>query len=116
MKEVKSRNSIINVCCKTSITELADTINNLDLLITNDTGALHLAIALKVPTISLFGPTDHKEFGPYQDTEIHTVIQKDGSFVNNRPKKRRGQEGMDLISVEEVLDAYREFDGKQTND
>lgn len=116
MKEVKSRNSIINVCCKTSITELADTIKNLDLLITNDTGALHLAIALKVPTISLFGPTDHKVYGPYQDIERHTVIQKDGFFVNNKPKKQRGQEGIDLIEVKEVVDAYRQFEKKRHND
>jgi len=116
MKEVKSRNSIINVCCKTSITGLADTIKTLDLLITNDTGALHLAIALKVPTISLFGPTDHKVFGPYQDPKLHTVIQKDGFFVNDRPKKQRGQEGIDLISVEEVLDVYRQFEEPQSND
>lgn len=116
MKEVKSKHSIINVCCKTSITELADTIKNLDILITNDTGALHLAIALKVPTISLFGPTDYQIYGPYQDPELHTVIQKDGFFVNNKPKKQRGQEGIDLISVEEVVDAYRQFEKKQYND
>lgn len=31
-----------------------------DLLVTNDTGPRHLAIAQDVPTVSLFGPTDHR--------------------------------------------------------
>ena len=84
---------------KTKINELPFLINDLDLLITNDTGVLHLAITLKRKTISLFGPTDSEEFGPYQDLDLHKVIQVDGSFVNNVPKKKRSQKGIKLISV-----------------
>ena len=42
----------------------------------------------------MFGPTDSKIFGPYQDFNLHKLIQVDGSFVNNLPKNQRGQEGM----------------------
>ena len=78
-------------------------INDLDLLLTNDTGAMHLAIALQVETVSLFGPTDSKIYGPYQDYNFHKVIQVDGSFVNIVPKKQRGSDGMALISIDQVL-------------
>ena len=109
VKEVNAKQEIINICCKTSIESLPTYIENLDLLITNDTGTLHLAIALKVKTISLFGPTDSKIYGPYQDLDLHTVIQKDGNFVNDRPKKKRTQEGIDLIQVDEVFSCAREI-------
>jgi ADP-heptose:LPS heptosyltransferase len=103
---IKSLSNVmtVNLSGKTKIEELPKKLNELDLLITNDTGTLHLAIALKVPTISLFSPTDSRIFGPYQDTELHIAIQKDGDFINNKPKKQRTQEAMELITVDEVVD------------
>ena len=94
--------NVINKCGKSTIEELPYLVKELDLLVTNDTGAMHLAIALSVPTISLFGPTDSKVYGPYQDFDIHTIIQKDGFFVNNVAKKKRSSDGINLISVDEV--------------
>ena len=96
------KKNIFNYCGKTSIEELPSLINSLDLLITNDTGTLHLAIALKRRSISLFSPTDSKIFGPYQDPELHSVIQKNGNFINNKPKKERNQDAMNMIKVNEV--------------
>jgi ADP-heptose:LPS heptosyltransferase len=106
MKEVESNIDITNICnlvCKTKINDLPYILKRLDLLITNDTGILHLAIAMKVSTLSLFGPTSNEEFGAYQDFEIHNHIQKNGFFVNEKPKKMRNQDGMKLISVNEVI-------------
>ena len=107
---VKSCGSnVINMCGKTSIKELPYLINNLKMLITNDTGSMHLAIALKTPTISLFSATNPKEIGPYQDLDIHRVIYKDGSFIQKLPKKERDDSAMKLISVEEVIKTYKEL-------
>ena len=102
-----SLESVIDLCGKSSIGELPSLLNDLDLLITNDTGTLHLAVALQKKTVSLFGPTNSKEFGPYQDTKLHNVIQVDGSFVNQKPKKLRGQKGMELINVDAVFDSAK---------
>ena len=96
-------NSILNLNRKTKIEELPKMIKGLDLLISNDTGILHLAIAMKIKTLSLFGPTSSKEFGAYQDQNLHHSIQKNGFFVNDKPKKNRTQDGMKLISVDEVI-------------
>jgi len=108
-KIVKECPNVENLCGKMSIKELAYLIDNLKLLITNDTGTMHLAIALKTPTLSLFSPTTSKGIGPYQDLKLHKVIQKDGSFVQKLPKKKRDDSAMKLISVDEVYDKYKEF-------
>lgn len=46
-----------NLSAKTNIEELVNQISNLDLFITGDSGPMHLAAALQVPTVSIFGPT-----------------------------------------------------------
>lgn len=106
VENVSSKESIINMCGKSSINDLPGLVNGLDVLITNDTGLMHISIALSIPTISLFGPTDSEVFGPYQNLSIHNIIQKNGFFVNNVPKKKRTQAGIDLISVDEVYNEY----------
>lgn len=100
-------NRVFNMCGKCSINELPYLIQNMKLLVTNDTGTMHLAIALKVSTISLFSPTSSKGIGPYQDLNLHKVIQKDGSYMQKLPKKKRSNEAMYLIKTEEVFDAYK---------
>ena len=107
-KEVKS-DSQCNLVQKTNIIDLPGILKQLNLLITNDTGILHLSIAMKVKSLSLFGPTSRLEFGAYQDKEMHKSIQKDGFFVNNKPKKKRTQDGMRLISVDEVISKIEEI-------
>jgi ADP-heptose:LPS heptosyltransferase len=104
-----NQESVINLCGKSKINELPVLIKDLDLLLTNDTGAMHLAIALQTKTVSLFGPTDSKTYGPYQDYNMHKVIQADGDFVNIVPKKQRGSEGMALITVDQVFEKTKEF-------
>lgn len=50
---------------KTSIKQLAAIISLANLFITNDSGPMHMANALKIPTIALFGPTDPKATRPF---------------------------------------------------
>ena len=49
---------------KTSLSHLMAMISSCQLLITNDSGPMHLAAALKVPTLALFGSTDEITTGP----------------------------------------------------
>ncbi|GAX86807.1 glycosyl transferase, family 9 [Lebetimonas natsushimae] len=108
IKTINNKN-IINMCGKTDLVTLANIVNNLKMLITNDTGTMHLAIALKIPTISLFSASDSNAMGPYQNLEIHRVIQKDGSFIQKLPKKKRDDSAMKLIEVDEVYEKYKEL-------
>lgn len=58
---------------KTRLSELIAKLRQCQLLLTNDTGTMHLAAALGIPTVSIFGSTCPVETGPLG--ERHTVIQ-----------------------------------------
>ncbi len=49
---------------KTSLGELMGVLSELSVLLTNDSGPMHLAAALGVRTVAVFGPTDARETGP----------------------------------------------------
>ena len=109
IEQAVNPSSICNLVSKTKISELPRILKQISLLVTNDTGLLHLAIAMKVKSLSLFGPTSGKEFGAYQDINLHHTIQKNGFFVNDKPKKNRTQDGMKLIKVNEVISKIGEI-------
>jgi heptosyltransferase-2 len=65
----------INLSGQTSLRMLAGLISQSNLFVTNDSGPMHMANALKIPVTVVFGPTDPRVTGPYQ--EPSTVIKKD---------------------------------------
>lgn len=68
----------VNFCGRTSLGELIAIINNLEILVTNDGGPLHIAAALGRKTLSFFGPADPAVYGPYPpDTSRHIILRKD---------------------------------------
>lgn len=62
-----------NFVGKTRLSELIAKLRQCQLLLTNDTGTMHLAAALGIPTVSIFGSTCPIETGPLG--ERHIVIQ-----------------------------------------
>jgi lipopolysaccharide heptosyltransferase II len=53
-----------NLCGETSLAELVGVLARLRLLLTNDSGPMHLAAALGIPTLAIFGSTDWRETAP----------------------------------------------------
>jgi heptosyltransferase-1 len=62
-KELKGR--VINMVGKTSLPHMAGLLREMDLVIANDSGAMHLAAAFDRPVLALYGPTDPVRTGPY---------------------------------------------------
>ena len=50
---------------RTSLAEMVEWMRLSDLVITNDTGPMHVAAALRKPIVALFGPTNPSSTGPY---------------------------------------------------
>lgn len=66
----RSAAPVINAVGQTSLQQLAAIIGRANLVIAGDTGPLHMAVALGVPTVSIFGPTDPARFGPLSPGHI----------------------------------------------
>jgi len=60
----------VNLAGKTSLRELMSIIQVVDLLVTNDSGPMHIASALQTPLIALFGSTDPRKTGPYRADQV----------------------------------------------
>ncbi len=58
-----------NLCGQTSLPEMVEWVRLCDLMITNDTGPMHVAAALGKPLVALFGPTEPRRTGPYHQLE-----------------------------------------------
>lgn len=74
--EVQARSpfKIANFCGKTSVPELAFFLTHAELLVSNDTGAIHIAAAVGCRTLSLFGSTAYfAETAPWD--EGHVILQ-----------------------------------------
>lgn len=97
-----------NLAGKTSLSEAMALINRLHLLVTNDSGLMHVGAALGVPLVAIFGSTNPVTTGPL--SKKATVIQKN---LGCGPCLRRtcpgGFECMQGIGVEEVLSACEKW-------
>jgi heptosyltransferase I len=59
-----------NFAGRTALPELIEVLRRCELLVTNDTGPMHLAAALRKPVVSLFGPTRPDQTGPHGQTHL----------------------------------------------
>jgi len=91
---------------ETSLRELAALYEKASVLLTTDSGPMHLAAAVGTPVVALFGPTSPERTGPYG--EGHVVIRKDMDCSPCFRKACETMECMKTIRVEEVFEAVRE--------
>ena len=54
-----------NLCGTTSLPELGGVIREMDLVVSVDTGPMHMAVAVGTPVVAIFGPTRPEKTGPY---------------------------------------------------
>ena len=59
---------MLNMLGQTTLQEVGALIESCDIVVTADTGSLHIALALNKPVVALFGPTDPKLWGPLTGT------------------------------------------------
>ncbi len=99
----------INACGQTTIGQFAALARRLTVMIVNDGGPLHMAVAAGARTVSLFGPVDERVYGPYAPgvSRQHAVAALD---LSCRPCYRRFRMSdcahgscLKNLTVEEVL-------------
>lgn len=96
----------LNLAGSTTLRELAYLYTRCRLLVTTDTGPMHIAAAMGVPVVALFGPTAPWRTGPYGTG--HTVIRERLECSPCFKKKCAHLTCMKRITVERVLHAVKE--------
>lgn len=98
----KMKNDAINLSGKLTLDDLIYIISRFGLLLTNDTGPMHIAAAVKTPLVAIFGPEDPVLMGPYTSPDLFRIVYKD---VDCRPCNKKNCTRpicLDLITPEEV--------------
>jgi len=91
---------------KATILETAAVIQKCNLFISNDSGLMHIATSLNIPTVAIFGPTNPTKNGPFGDK--HIIVRKDlpcSPCLNYTSGKCRYLKCLKMITVEDVLNA-----------
>jgi len=77
----------------------------LRVLVTGDTGIMHVAVAVRTPVVGLFAVSDPSLSGPYYDLDRHVIIKKPRTCVDCVSKRCPYQKCMEAIEVDEVREA-----------
>lgn len=93
-----------NLVGQTTLTELVALISRADIFVCNDGGPMHIAAALGIPSVSLFGPQTPLIFGPWSESNEVIYHKKDCSPCVQRYCRKKPN-CMELIEVEEVIRA-----------
>lgn len=94
------------VCGRTTLRQLAAILKRARLVISNDSGPMHVAISQGARTIALFGPTDPRITGPYGDGRyvvIHKSPQKRSCQAPCYNLRCEDLACMRAITVEDVI-------------
>ena len=85
-----------------SVSELIALTRRARIFIGGDTGPLHLAAALRVPVVAIFGPTDPARNGPYG---TRSVVLRSAESVTSHARRAEPDEGLLAIGSDEVIAA-----------
>lgn len=97
----------VNLGGRTTLRELACLYRQADLVVTTDSGPMHLAAGVGTPVVALFGPTNPGRTGPYGAG--HRVIRRGLECMPCFRKRCETGNCMREITVEEVFTATKEM-------
>jgi len=102
-QELNSR--AINLAGTTSLRELAALISLCDVLLTNDSGPMHIASALDIPLVALFGSTNDITTGPYNKKAkvIHKHVSCSPCYLRNCPIDFRCMKNIEVDEVYQTV-------------
>ncbi len=101
------RTDPLNLAGRTNLKELAYLYSRCKLVVTTDTGPMHIAAAMGCPVVALFGPTAPWRTGPYG--KGHRVIRADVECSPCFKKKCDHMICMKEIAVEQVFEGVKEM-------
>ena len=103
---IRMRQRAYSAVSLTTIRQLGVLMRRVSLVITNDSASVHLASALRIPTVAIFGPTDAAKYGPTAPRS-RTVRRTLFCAPCEQALCRFNHECMRFISADEVFNAAK---------
>lgn len=99
-----------NLAGKTTIKELCANIGGCSLMLTNDSGPMHIAAAYQIPTVAIIGPTEYKQTYPWMNKKGKIVRHDlECSPCVKRECPLKHHDCMRGITSLEVIEAVKEL-------
>lgn len=95
----------VNLAGETTLSELAALIRRAAICVSNDSGPMHLAVALDRPVVSIFGPTDPVWAGPYRrgDAVLRADLPCSPCYLRQLSRCRHGHACMKDVAAGAVI-------------
>ncbi len=96
----------VDLAGETTLAELAALIRRSTIAVTNDSGPMHLAVALDRPVVSVFGPTDPVWAGPYRraNAVLRAELPCSPCYLRELSRCMHGHACMANVSAAAVID------------
>ena len=95
---------IINAVNQTTLLQMAGIIEGAAVVISGDTGPLHIAAALEIPTVAVFGPTNPEVYAPIGQKNAAVFSEMPCSFCHKMKCPRGNASCMTGVTSKEVVD------------
>jgi heptosyltransferase I len=106
IREAEAASGGIATAMNCRITELIALTRRARLFVGGDTGPMHLAAALHVPVVAIFGPTDPARNGPYG---TRSIVIRNPESVTSHARRAEAEAGLLGIGSETVVKAARDL-------
>jgi len=104
-----SKGRVVSLCGRTTLGELTALMKHARLVLSNDSGPIHVAVSQRTRTLGLFGPTSPKETGPVSEGPVRVLWKDVGCRVPCYFRSCSGRACMELLSPEEVYERAEEL-------
>lgn len=104
--EATSAGAAESISC--SLSQLIALTRRANLFIGGDTGPMHLAAALDVPIVALFGPTNPERNGPFA---TRSIVLRSPSSVTSHARRKEPEQGLLEITADQVVAAAKNLLG-----
>ncbi len=112
IRRMASNPGVVNLAGRTSLEEAIALIGACGLFVTNDSGLMHVAAALDVPLVGVFGPTDPRRTAPW--SKRYLLVRDEGvdCYGCKMRECRHEHKCMERITAERVFVAVKEMVGR----
>lgn len=99
----RMRNQPLDLTGRLTWGETGAVLERCDLCLGNDTGAIHLAVAVGTPVVAIFGPSDPRMYGPYDGRSV--ALWKGQESLPPLRQVKPEDASIEAVTVEEVWEA-----------